>query len=279
MYIDSQVQALIEYLKGLFLTVGTEPVSGSWDTIEEQNKYLYDKIIGLNPYVDCEEIMEYHTNYESYPLPVNTADTLKPLAVKLINTKPYVLYNLGSTTHYNLWNPSESFNMQGASELTGISTTYRLIDLYDSGTDMRLVFIKTDTTETLERIFDYTGYFLRDEIITGYYFNSYEIDFKYYSTFKCSLGIKIGDLQFNYPDNYLVGLNTQGLNICRGTSKTYVSQGEACLFLEDDAISKIVYLDNSTYIHDYSNNFIGSVWDGTSIWALKQKSLVRYKCI
>ena len=50
MFIDNYIKTLINTIKNKIYTVGTEPIEGGWDTIENQNKLLYRdayKITGL----------------------------------------------------------------------------------------------------------------------------------------------------------------------------------------------------------------------------------------
>lgn len=292
MFIDNKIKILINLIKAKLSTTGSEPATGSWDTIEEQNKLLYDKILNLNPFIEFDYRAEYHTAWDYYPYPSRGYQSpygwgvpdygawLYPLNI-LNMDKPYIVLkdysrSYGGASPNILWSPLggeiNSINFQ--------KNSFQFIGTYFD-TYLKLVFLNLSPSaksETIERNYTLNGTYVSETALDGWLFNNLEV---IRETITSSLsGTTV------YRVNYIkapliVSLydyfepDVKKTTLVKAGEGWYIGIGGIGIFIED-TIKKIIFLQDPTMTGN--SNIFGNTLCNGEVWGYTQWGVLRFKC-
>ena len=295
MFIDNYIKTLITTIKNKIYTVGTEPIEGGWDTIENQNKLLYDKISQLNPFIEYDYKVEYHTAWEYYPYPAggwrqpygwgNPAFNTWYYPVNILNTdKPCVVlydYTVDIGHDIILWSP-----LGGQIKVDFQKDNYQFIGTYFDNY-LKLVFLNlysnTEPT-TIERSYTTNGTFVSETEIDGWVFNTLPVvrwtrtsigGISFYWEYFIEAPITVS-LQNYFPrhehfDDYLLKRTT----LVKTDTGWYIGFGGIGIFVEN-IIKKIIFLQNPLLMG--SNEILGNTLCNDEVWGYTQWGVLRFKC-
>jgi len=303
MFIDNYIKTLINTIKDKIYTVGTEPIEGGWDTIENQNKLLYDKISQLNPFIEYDYKVEYHTAWEYYPYPAG--GWRQPYGwgtpginawyypVNILNTdKPcVVLYDPTVNVGYDiiLWSP-----LGGQIKVNFQKDNYQFIGTYFDNY-LKLVFMNllpSSEPKTVERSYTANGTFVSETEIDGWVFNTLPVvrwtrapsiigEIRKYWEYFIEAPITVS-LQNYFPrhehpeDKYL-----KKTTLVKTDTGWYAGIGGIGIFMEDaeeieNIIKKIIFLQNPLLMG--SSEILGNTLCNNEIWGYTRWGVLRFKC-
>lgn len=289
MFIDNKVKILINLIKAKLSTTGSEPATGSWDTIEEQNKLLYDKILNLVPFIEFDYKAEYHTAWDYYPYPSRGYQSPYgwdiPHPLNILNMdKPYVVLEEYSSDSAGRKRPPFLWSPLGG-EINSINfwkDNFQLIGTYFD-TYLKLVFLNllvSAEPKTIERNYTMNGAYMREEELDGWVFNSLEVirestGTTYHTNYiKAPLMVSLQtEYQFstNSYDYYGAGKTT----LVKIDEGWYIGIGGIGIFMED-TIKKIIFLQDPTMTGN--SNIFGNTLCNGEVWGYTQFGVLRFKC-
>jgi hypothetical protein len=280
MFIDNYIKTLINTIKDKIYTVGSEPIEGNWDTIENQNKLLYDKISQLNPFIEYDYKVEYHTAWEYYPYP-NT----RYYPVNILNTdKPcVVLYDSTVDVGFDiiLWSP-----LGGQIKVNFQKDNYRFIGTYFDNY-LKLVFMNlyppSSEPKTVERSYTTNGTFVSETEIDGWVFNTLPVvRWSSYWWYFIEAPITVS-LQNYFPshEHFYEGFYLKKTTLVKTDTGWYAGIGGIGIFMEDaeeieNIIKKIIFLQNPLLMG--SSEILGNTLCNNEVWGYTQWGVLRFKC-
>ena len=286
MFIDNYIKTLITTIKNKIYTVGTEPIEGGWDTIENQNKLLYDRISQLNPFIEYDYKVEYHTAWEYYPYPAGS------YPVNILNTdKPcVVLYDYTVDTGHDiiLWSP-----LGGQIKVNFQKDNYQFIGTYFDNY-LKLVFMNllpSSEPKTFERSYTTNGTFVSETEIDGWVFNTLPVVrwtrtsiiggissyWEYFIEAPITVSLQNYFPAHEHSDDFLLKKTT----LVKTDTGWYAGIGGIGIFMEDaeeieNIIKKIIFLQNPLLMG--SSEILGNTLCNDEVWGYTQWGVLRFKC-
>ncbi len=296
MWIDNYIKTLINTIEAKLYTVGTEPIRGGWDTIENQNKLLYDRISQLNPFIEYDYKVEYHTAWEYYPYPAGgwrqpygwgtTGFKTWYYPVNILNTdKPcVVLYDFTVDIGHDiiLWSP-----LGGQIKVNFQKDNYQFIGTYFDNY-LKLVFLNlypnTEPT-TIERSYTANGTYVSETEIDGWVFNTLPVvrwtrtsiidGISVYWEYFIEAPITVS-LQNYFPRHeHFYDFFIKKTTLVKTDTGWYIGFGGIGIFVENE-IKKIIFLQNPLLMG--SNEILGNTLCNDEVWGYTQWGVLRFKC-
>jgi len=296
MWIDNYIKTLINTIEAKLYTVGTEPIGGGWDTIENQNKLLYDRISQLNPFIEYDYKVEYHTAWEYYPYPAGgwrqpSGFSTWYYPVNILNTdKPcVVLYDFTADIGYDiiLWSPlGGQIKVDNYRSHFFQKDNYQFIGTYFDNY-LKLVFMNlhpSSEPKTVERSYTANGTYVSETEIDGWVFNTLPVvrwtrtgieGRSSYWEYFIEAPITVSLQNYFPPHEHFVEFLRKKTTLVKTDTGWYIGFGGIGIFVENE-IKKIIFLQNPLLMG--SNEIIGNTLCNDEVWGYTQWGVLRFKC-